>query len=199
MAQLSFFSAEANPPTLADLAGLLCCQGQVASFGGTAARLSVLVDESWRAAAIAGAFAERRVEAEVITSEEDGTLVRTAFRADLEPVARAWTRGAVKAVPAGLSLDGAMLRFWVMAAGSWVDGGYLLALDPRAPDTHEPLGGALARCGLAATMLGVRGGGPGLRVSGQRRLNRLAELVGAPPAEMPAGGWPTVSRVRATG
>ena len=36
MAQLSFYSAEANPPKLDDLAGLLCCQGQVASFGTTA-------------------------------------------------------------------------------------------------------------------------------------------------------------------
>jgi hypothetical protein len=110
-----------------------------------------------------------------------------------------WTRGAVKAVPPGLALDGAMLRLWAMAAGRWSDGGYLLGLDPRAPDTHEPLGGALARCGLAATMLGVRGGGPGLRVSGQRRLNRLAELVGASPVEVPQGEWPVVSRVRATG
>jgi hypothetical protein len=199
MAQLSFFSAEANPPALLDLAGLLCCQGQVVSFGGTAARLSVVVDESWRARAVAAACAERGVPAELTTSEEDSPLVRTAFRADLIGFAVDWTKGAVKAVPPGLSLDGAMLRLWAMAAGRVCEGGYLLGLDPRAPDTHEPLGGALARCGLAATMLGVRGGGPGLRVSGQRRLNRLAELVGASPAEAPAGVWPVVSRVRATG
>src|SRR4051794_30495038 len=105
MAQLSFFSAEANPPTLADLAGLLCCHGQIASFGGTAARLSVLLDEPWRTRAIAGAFAERGVGAELTPAEEDDTLVRTAFRADLEPMAQAWTVAAVKAVPAGLSLD----------------------------------------------------------------------------------------------
>lgn len=105
----------------------------------------------------------------------------------------------MKAVPAGLALDGAAIRLWALAAGRWSEGGYLLALDPHAPDTFEPLGGALARCGLAATMLGVRGGGPGLRVSGLRRLNRLAELVGAPPVEPAQGQWPVVSRVRATG
>ena len=125
--------------------------------------------------------------------------MRTPFRADLVPLAMAWTRGAVKAVPPGLALDGAALRLWAMAAGRASDGGYLLALDPHAPDTFEPLGGALARCGLAATMLGVRGGGPGLRVSGLRRLNRLAELVGGPPVESAQSHWPVVSRVRATG
>lgn len=199
MAQLSFFSAEANTPSVADLAGLLCGHGQVVSFGNTAARLSVVVDEQWRADALAEAFAERGVEAELTVSEEEHPLVRTAFRADLIPLATAWTKGAVKAVPVGLTLDGARLRLWALAAGRWSDGGYLLALDPHAPDTHEPLGGALARCGLAATMLGARGGGPGLRVSGQRRLNRLAELVGLPPVEPAQAHWPVVSRVRATG
>ena len=199
MGQLSFFSAEANAPKVEDLAGLLCCQGQVASFGSTAARLSVVLEDPWRAEAIAVALAERELDAEVTESDEGHPLVRTAFRADLTPLATAWTMGAVKAVPAGLALDGAALRLWALAAGSWSEGGYLLALDPRAPDTYEPLGGALARCGLAATMLGARGGGPGLRVSGLRRLNRLAELVGAAPVAPAQGHWPVVSRVRATG
>lgn len=197
--QLSFFSAEANAPRLDDLAGLLCCHGQVASFGSTAARLSVVLDEPWRAEAIAAALAERDIDAELTDSEEGHPLVRTAFRADLTPLATAWSKGAVKAVPPGLALDGAMLRLWSLAAGRWSEGGYLLALDPRSPDTHEPLGGAMARCGLAATMLGTRGGGPGLRVSGLRRLKRLAELVGAPPVESAQGHWPVDSRVRATG
>jgi len=208
--QLSFFSAEANPPTVDDLAGLLCCQGQVASFGSTAARLSVVLDEPWRAEAIAAAFAERDMDAELTESDEGHPLVRTAFRADLIPFAMSWTSlthppspattsGAMKAVPAGLTLDGAALRLWALAAGDFSESGYLLALDPRAPDTYEPLGGALARCGLAATMLGARGGGPGLRVSGLRRLNRLAELVGPAPVALAQGRWPVVSRVRATG
>jgi hypothetical protein len=197
--QLSFFSAEANAPKPDDLAGLLCCHGQVVGFGNTAARLSVVLDEPWRADALAAALAEREIDAELTASEEGLPLVRTAFRADLTPLAAAWTAGTGKAVPAGLTLDGAALRLWALAAGRWSEGGDLLALDPRAPDTYEPLGGALARCGLAATMLGARGGGPGLRVSGLRRLNRLAELVGAPPMEPAQGHWPVVSRVRATG
>jgi hypothetical protein len=200
VAQLSFFSAEANAPSVADLAGLLCGHGQVVSFGNTAARLSVVVDEPWRAEALVVALAARGVEAEVVTPEEGEPLVRTAFRADLIPLATAWTTGGGrKAVPDGLTLDGARLRLWALAGGRWSEGGYLLALDPCAPDTYEPLGGALARCGLAATMLGARGGGPGLRVSGQRRLNRLAELVGLPPARSAQAHWPVVSRVRATG
>jgi hypothetical protein len=199
VAQLSFFSAEANPPRVGDLAGLLCCQGELASFGATAARLAVVVDEPWRARAIAGALTERGIEPEV-TAVEERLLVRTAFRADLLDLSRQWSAGSMKAVPPGLQLDGAMLRLWAMAAGRAADGGgYLLALDPNAPETHEPLGGALARCGLAATMVGVRGGGPGLRVSGQRRCNRLAELVGPAPSELARARWPAVSRVRATG
>lgn len=190
MAQLSFFSAEANAPKLTDLAGLLCAHGQTVSFGTTAARLSVVVDQPWRAEAIARACAERGVETELTTSDEGNPLVRTAFRADLLPLASAWTRGAVKSVPPGLALDGAVLRLWALAAGRWMEGGYLLGLDPHAPDTYEPLGGALARCGLAATTLGVRGGGPGLRVSGRRRLTRLAELVGAHTLATEHGEWP---------
>ncbi|HEV2779713.1 MAG TPA: hypothetical protein VGX25_09960 [Actinophytocola sp.] len=199
MAQLSFFSAEANAPKVSDLGGLLCGPGQVVSFGGAAARLSVVVEQAWRAEAIAAACQERGVDAELATSDEGTPLVRTAFRADLAELAAAWTKGAVKAVPAGLSLDGAALRLWTLAAGRWVDNGFLLGLDPRAPDTYEPLGGALARCGLAATALGVRGGGPGLRISGRRRLTRLAELVGPHPLAAAQDEWPVVSRVRATG
>jgi hypothetical protein len=197
--QLSFFSAEANEPRVSDLAGLLCGQGRLLSFGGRAARLSVVVGEPWRARAIAGSCAERGVVAEVSRVEEGGLLVRTAFRADLLALARAWTGAGMKTVPPRVALYGATLRLWVMAAGRFADGGYLLGLDPQATGTHEPLAGALARCGLAATMIGARGGGPGLRVSGQRRCNRLAELVGPPPNRAAHDEWPVVSRVRATG
>jgi hypothetical protein len=199
MPQLSFYSAEANTPQVRDLAGLLCGPGQLVSFGGTAARLSVVLDEPWRVAAITAACAERGVGTESAVTDEGSQVVRTAFRSDLSALATAWNKGAVKAVPAGMALDGAILRLWAMAAGTWADGGYLLGLDPRAPETHEPLAGALARCGLAATMLGVRGGGPGLRVAGARRCNRLAELVGPAPNAAGQAAWPVVSRVRATG
>jgi hypothetical protein len=199
VAQLSFFSAEANAPRVSDLGGLLCAHGRVDGFGATAARLSVVVADAWRAEAVAQACRERGVDAEVTAADEGAFLVRTAYRADLNALAATWTAGSVKNVPASLSLDGAMLRMWALAAGSWVDGGYLFGLDPGAPDTHEPLGGAMARCGLAATALGARGGGPALRVSGRRRLNRLAELVGPHPVAGAHGQWPVVSRVRATG
>ncbi|WP_137813853.1 hypothetical protein [Gandjariella thermophila] len=193
MGQLSFYSAEARTPRVADLAGLLCGPGQAVSFGrGTAARVSVVVPERWRAAALAGAFAERGIEAEVGTSEEGHVLVRTAFRVDLTVLAASWLRGAVKAVPPGFDLDGPALRLWALTAGHPVDSGYLLGLDPHAPDTHEPLRAALAMAGLPAALLGVRAGGPALRVAGRRRIGRLVELIGPPPRGAEAC-WPAVA------
>jgi hypothetical protein len=182
VAQLSFYSAEACTPRVADLAGLLCGPGQAVSFGrGTAARVSVVVPERWRAGALARAFAERGVAAEVGISDEGHALVRTAFRVDLTALAASWLRGAVKAVPSGFDLDGAALRLWVLTAGRPAESGYLLGLDPHAPETHEPLQRALAMAGLPAALLGIRAGGPALRVVGRRRLARLLELVGDPP------------------
>lgn len=192
VAQLSFFSADASAPSVADLAGVLCGPGQLASFAATAARLSVLVDERWRAEVLAAEFARRGVDAEVASSDAGHALVRTAFRADLIPLAAAWSRGAVKAVPPDLRLDGPMLRLWLLASGrrpamDAPNGAYLLGLDPRAPDTHEPLVRAARGLGLlpdarAGATVGVRGGGPAVRVTGAKRLRRLAELAGAPPS-----------------
>ena len=197
VAQLSFYSAEANPPRPADLAGLLCGPGQVASFGGTAARVSVAVDESWRARALVAELAARRVDADVGLAEDGRPLVRTPFRCDLIGLVPAWTRDAAKTVPAGLTLDGAALRLWALAAGGWRDAGYRLGLDPTARDGYESLGGALARCGLPSRLLDDRDEGPGLRISGRRRLARLAELVGARPAGVPESQWPVPTGVRA--
>jgi hypothetical protein len=188
--QLSFYSAEAMPPCVADLGGLLCCQAQVATFARTAARLSVVVDEPWRAEALAGAFAERGVAPETTLSEDGLPQVRTAFRSDMIGLGEAWADGAAKTVPDGLALDGAALRLWALAAGRWVDGGYLLGLDPGAPETHEPIGLAVTRIGLLTSVLGERGGGPGLRVTGRRRLGRLVELVGRPPVPSAEPHWP---------
>jgi hypothetical protein len=191
--QLSFYSAEARAPCVADLAGLLCGPGQAVSFGrGTAARVSVVVPERWRAAALAGALAERGVEAEVGTSDEGQALVRTAFRIDLTALAAAWLRGAVKAVPSGFDLDGPALRLWVLTAGRPADSGYLLGLDVHAPETHEPLRRALALAGLPSVLLGVRAGGPALRVVGRRRIGRLVELIGRPPRGAEPC-WPAVA------
>ena len=52
MSQLSFFSAESVPPAVADLTGVLAAAGQVVMVGG-GARLSVVVEELWRARALA--------------------------------------------------------------------------------------------------------------------------------------------------
>ncbi|GAB3443089.1 hypothetical protein [Actinophytocola sediminis] len=198
MAQLSFYSAEANPPAPGDLAGLLCGPGRLSGFGGVAARLSVTVGELWRARALVRAMAERGVDASLYTCP-DGLLVRTAFRADLSPLAAAWTTGDdAKTAPPGLTLGGGALRLWVLAVGGWTDGGYRLALDPLAPSTHERLIDAVGRAGLPATLHCGRDEGPGLRISGRRRLARLAELVGRPPLEAAEPTWPAVSRVRQT-
>ncbi|OLF07772.1 hypothetical protein BLA60_25955 [Actinophytocola xinjiangensis] len=196
MAQLSFYSAEANPPARGDLAGLLCGPGRIAAFGGVAARLSVTVGQTWRGRALVRALADRGVEASLYTCPE-GLLVRTAFRADLSALAAAWSSGEDgKTAPDGLTLGGGALRLWVLAAGDWTDGGYRLALDPLAPATHERLALVVAGAGLPATLHSGRDEGPGLRISGRRRLARLAELVGRPPLEAAEPTWPAVSRVR---
>lgn len=194
MDQLSFFSAEARHPSVADLAGMLCGPGQAVGFGrGTAARLSVVVADEGRACSLVRACAERGVVAELASSEEGHPLVRTAFRSDLTGLARDWLRGAVKSVPRDFAPDGGVLRIWALTAGRPVPGGYLLGLDPHAPDTHEPLVAALARAGLPTRCLGVRAGGPALRVTGRRRVERLAELVGPTPDGAIERTWPLVS------
>lgn len=191
MRQPSLFSAQARAAGPADLAGLLCAQGQVHGFGrGAAARVSAVVADQWRAVEIVRACTERALPAERGRTE-NRYWVRTAFVAGLLPLAGGWTRGAVKAVPDGWQLDGAALRLWALAAGVPDGRGYLLGLDPHAPGTHERLAAALATAGLAATLLGPRAGGPALRVTGRRRLARLAELVGETPPATPTGLWPS--------
>lgn len=191
MRQPSLFSEQASTPLPADLAGVLCAQGQVLGFGrGVAARLSVVVDEPWRAAELARACALRDLDAQRATTEEGHPVLRTAFVAELVPLAVAWTRGAIKSVPAGLQLDGATLRMWALAAGQRHGRGYMLGLDPHASGMHEPLASALAGAGLVSTLLGPRGGGPALRVTGRRRVARLAELVGEAPVDAPVECWP---------
>lgn len=190
--QLSFYSADARQPGVGDLAGLLCGPGQAMGFGrGTAARVSVVLEDRWRATALARACAERGVVAEVATTEESHALVRTAFRSDLTRLAADWLRGgAAKSVPPEFELDGAVLRFWALVSGKWTDSGYALGLDPDAPETHEPLRAALIGSGLPCTLLGITGSGPALRVNGRRRLARLAELVGDPPSGVAERTWP---------
>lgn len=118
--------------------------------------------------------------------------VTTAFRTDLAGLAAQWLDGERKTVPPGFTLDGAALRLWALASGRWVESGsgYLLGLDPDAPDTHEALRKALATSGLPSTLLTGKAGGPALRVVGRRRLERLAELVGRVPRGVAERTWP---------
>jgi hypothetical protein len=194
--QLSFYSVEAHPPRIADLAGLLCGPGQAVRFGSSgAARLSVVVADRWRVLALRSVCAERDVQADVATSAEGNPLLRTAFRTDLSALTAQWTRGAVKAVPAGIELVGPILRVWALTAGQCDGSSYLFGLDPHAEDTHEPLAAAMAMAGLAVlpAPAGARGqsrSSPALRLTGRRRLARLVELIGDAPPGTPPDAWP---------
>jgi hypothetical protein len=192
VSQLSFFSAESVPPAVADLTGMLAAAGQVAIVGD-GARLSVVVDALWRAAALADMIVAAGVQAEITRTEEETPLVRTAVDARLRPIARRWTRGAVKTVPSAWLPGPRELRAWTLAAGAPDADRYLLGLDPHAPDTHSPLASALMRIGIAPTLIGTRGARPALRISGRRRLSRLVETVGDPPEGAEAlASWPRV-------
>ncbi|OXM72160.1 MULTISPECIES: hypothetical protein [Amycolatopsis] len=178
---MSLFSAEASGPDIADLTGVLCGQGQITGFARTAARLTVEVDEVWRARVLAAEFGRRGVSAELGRTEDGRPMIRTAFRSDLIGLARAWLDDDGKSLPGRFRLTGAALRLWALAAGRPGVQGYLLAVDERAPDTHEPLAEAFRQVGLPAQLIGPKGGGPAVRVTGRRRLATLAELIGMPP------------------
>ena len=181
---------------MADLSGVLAASGQIVMVGARdvqAARLSVVVDQPWRASALAEMIREAGLEPEIARTEEDTPLVRTAVSPLLCPIAAEWTRGAVKTVPPRWLPGPRELRAWILAAGAPEADRYLLGLDPHAPDTHSPLASALMRVGIAPTLIGTRGGRPALRVSGRRRLSRLVENVGDPPDDARALAlWPRV-------
>ena len=193
MSQLSFFSAESVPPAVADLTGLLAAHGQVVISGGEA-RLSVVVDQLWRARELAAMITEVGLTPEIARTDENTPLVRTGMDSRLVGIARDWTRGAVKTVPAQWVPGARELRAWTVAAGQpEADDRYLLGLDPHAPDTHAALASALMRVGIAPTLIGTRGSRPGLRISGRRRLSRLVENVGEPPDDPDAfAHWPRI-------
>ncbi len=196
MSQLSFFTAESVPPAVADLSGVLAASGQIVMVGGQGApgaRLSVVVDQPWRAGALAEMIREAGLTFEIGRTDEDTPLVRTAVSASLVNLATEWTRGAVKTVPPRWLPGPRELRAWTLAAGHPDGDHYLLGLDPHAPDTHSPLASALMRVGIAPTLIGTRGGRPALRISGRRRLSRLVENVGDAPVEADASSvWPRV-------
>ena len=192
VSQLSFFTAESVPPAVTDLSGVLAASGQIVLVGA-GARLSVVVDQLWRASALAEMILEAGLVPEIARTDEETPLVRTAVNPLLNDIAAEWTRGAVKTVPSRWLPGPRELRAWTLAAGSLEGDHYLLGLDPHAPDTHSPLASALMRVGIAPTLIGTRGGRPALRISGRRRLSRLVENVGEPPADAEALAlWPRV-------
>ncbi|WP_046314795.1 hypothetical protein [Mycobacterium sp. UM_Kg1] len=192
MSQLSFFSAESVPPSVTDLTGVLAGPGQIV-VSGAGARISVVVEAQWRAAALAELIEEAGLRPEVTRTDEDTPLVRTAVDPRLRALASAWTRGAVKTVPPQWLPGPRELRAWALAAGTAEGDRYLLGLDPHAPDTFAPLASALMRAGIAPTLIGSRGGRPALRITGRRRLLRLVENVGESPPDPDAlSQWPRV-------
>ena len=149
MSQLSFFSADSVPPAVSDLTGVLAGPGQIVLAGSgsrTAARISVVVDRAWRAHALAELIEQAGLVPEIARTDEDTPLVRTAMDPQLVVIARVWTRGAVKTVPAAWLPGARELRAWTLAAGTpEADDRYLLGLDPHAPDTHAALASAMMR------------------------------------------------------
>jgi hypothetical protein len=188
--QFSLFGAAAAEPSLDDLEGVLLAGGHwVRSADG--ARLSVIVADRWRADALAEAFITLGVDGhDVVVRAEGGFAVRTAFHPSLIDLAARWTRGALEGPPPDLVLSPGGLRLWASAAGSRDEVGYLLATAAADDAMHLAGGAQLSRMGLAAVSVGLRGG-PGWRVTSVKRIRRLSELLGEPPA----GGesaWPTV-------
>ncbi len=196
VSQLSFFSAESVPPAVADLTGLLAGPGQVvlvSSAEEQGARLSVVVDHTWRAEALAEMITEAGLQPEITRTDEGSPLVRTTVDPRLTAMAADWTRGAVKRVPPQWLPGPREIRAWALAAGTPEADRYLLGLDPHAPDTHAPLASAMMRVGIAPTLIGTRGSRPALRISGRRRLLRLVETLGEPPDNAEAlAQWPRI-------
>jgi hypothetical protein len=201
MSQMSLFSAGAREPQLADLDGLLAGSGQVVRRGQEA-RVSVVVTDPWRVTALVSELHALQLEPELedgaddSTGTQDGVAVRTPWLAELRPLADAWTRGAVKLPPVGWELDGPRLRWWCLADGRAAPAMYTLALGPNDQQAWAPVGAALAGAGVPGLLVGPRADGPAYRIVGQRRLNRLRELVGEPPAGAQAADWPLADYAR---
>jgi hypothetical protein len=193
VSQFSLFGAAAAEPSPDDLAGVLLAGGHWARSEGTA-RLSIVVADRWRADALAAEFAARAVPAEdPVVRAEQGWSVRTGYAPILAPAALRWSRGADEGPPPGFAVTAAGLRLWAVAAGGRDEAGYLLGT-PRGDalthyEIHAAAGAQLSRFGVAAVSVGIRGGGPGWRITSHKRLRRFAELVGAAPSG--AGeSWP---------
>jgi hypothetical protein len=180
--QPSLFGVLATDPAPEDLAGLLAGPGRLGRMGGTV-RISVPVADAWRVHVLIAELTGRKLPA---SWEPDGAtyVVRTAYTTRLLGLADRWRSGP----PTGLHLNGQALRLWVAAAGTPSPDGYLLRL--AADESGWPaVGAALAAAGLAAALVASE---PAYRITGRKRLARLAELVGDPPATVPPGTWPGI-------
>jgi hypothetical protein len=188
--QLSFFSAGARPADVGDIEGLLCGPGQVVRQGDTA-RVSVIAREEWRVGALLTALGALDLAGDAVDAhEEGGTAVRTPFDDRLVSLATRWSGGGAKRAPADLTLDGPRLRWWALGAGHATTAGYVLMLGAQDEPVWPGVGAALVRAGLTAGQIGPRAEGPAYRITGQRRLRRLRELVGDPPEGVPDDAWP---------
>jgi hypothetical protein len=173
-----------------DLEGLLCGPAHLVQRAD-AARISVVVPDPWRAEALQADLVVLGLDGDVRpTLRGDGISVRTPFDPRLLPLARRWTRGAHVAPPPDLVLDGGRLRWWLIAAGMPDPLGWLMKLNPTEA-VWAPAGSALAGAGVCGAFLGPRGDGPAYRLTGKRRLARLRELIGDPPASAPVEAWPS--------
>jgi len=200
--QLTFFDTGLVPVTASDLGAVLVAQGQCQLLFGDAdttrgkrrkptpqsARLSVLLHSEWRARQLRDLAQFVDCAVTVDTPAERSWLVRMEGPV-LLPVAQAWTKGAVKTVPARWTLSDRALQIWATVAGTLEENGMRFGLDPHIA-SHELLreraAAALAQLGAAASYVGPRAGGPALRVTGQRRLGNIMTILGEPPED---GSW----------
>jgi hypothetical protein len=188
--QFSLFGAEAADPLIEDLDGLLLAGGDwVRTEGHSAARLSVLVADQWRAAALQDEFFDRQLASDTVDAPGGLIAVRTEISELLVPQAARWTRGASLRLPSDVALSASGLRLWAIATGRTDEAGYLLGVAEPDGEVHRAAGSQLAKLGVAAVDVGMRGG-PGWRVTSAKRLRRLAELVGAAP-DNAGPDWPT--------
>jgi len=191
MSQLSLFGAAAREPALIDLEGLLAGNGQVVRRGETA-RVSVVVEESWRVAVLADELHLALGLTAEIGPAEVGTTVGTPWLPGLRAIADEWTLGAVKCPPVGWALDGSRLRWWALSAGRSMAGMYTLALGASDEHAWLAVGSALSMVGVPGVLVGPRADGPAYRIVGRRRLGRLLEMVGDRPAGAPDDAWPEI-------
>jgi hypothetical protein len=85
-------------------------------------------------------------------------------------------------------LSASGLRLWAIATGRSDESGYLLGVADPDGELHRAAGSQLAKLGVAAVDVGVRGG-PGWRITSAKRLRRFAELIGEAP-EGAGTDWP---------